>query len=110
MHLAGFAPAFTLSLCDSEAPANRQMPIASVVRQHGRKRKKRPCKCYKIFDELTASVTSSHEFETTQIVQFSTFDLRTIPRRFFGKKDRIAIYHFDHTELRLKTVEMRLCG
>jgi hypothetical protein len=23
---AGFAPAFTLSLCDSEAPANRQCP------------------------------------------------------------------------------------
>jgi len=31
VHLAGFAPAFTLSLGDSEAPANRQMPIASVV-------------------------------------------------------------------------------
>jgi len=40
----------------------------------------------KIFDELTASVTFSHEFETSQIVQFSPFDLRTIPRRFLWKK------------------------
>jgi hypothetical protein len=31
VQLAGFAPAFTVSLCDSEAPANRRMPIASVV-------------------------------------------------------------------------------
>ena len=31
VHLVGFAPAFTLSLSDSEAPANRRMPIASVV-------------------------------------------------------------------------------
>jgi hypothetical protein len=40
----------------------------------------------KIFDELTASVTFSHESETSQIVQFSPFDLRTIPRRFLWKK------------------------
>ena len=32
MQLAAFAPAFTVSLCDSEAPANRRMRIASVVR------------------------------------------------------------------------------
>ena len=31
VHSAGFAPAFTVSLCDSEAPANRRLPIASVV-------------------------------------------------------------------------------
>ena len=31
MHLAAFAPAFTVSLCDSDAPANRRMRIASVV-------------------------------------------------------------------------------
>ena len=31
MQLAVFAPAFTFSLCESEAPANRRMPIASVV-------------------------------------------------------------------------------
>jgi len=38
MHLAVFAPAFTFSLCESEAPANRQMPIASVdMRQQKKK-------------------------------------------------------------------------
>jgi hypothetical protein len=39
MHLAAFAPAFTVSLCDSEAPANRRMRIASVVM--GKRKKKR---------------------------------------------------------------------
>jgi hypothetical protein len=39
VRLAGFAPAFTLSLGDSEAHANRQMPIASVV-MHKRSKKK----------------------------------------------------------------------
>jgi len=31
-----------LSLCDSEAPANRQMPIASVVSGHAKKKEKQP--------------------------------------------------------------------
>ncbi len=31
VQFAVFAPAFTLSQGDSEAPANRRMPIASVV-------------------------------------------------------------------------------
>jgi len=39
VHFAVFASAFTLSLCDSEAPANRQMPIASVVMRKCKKRK-----------------------------------------------------------------------
>ena len=30
-HLAGFAPAFTLSLCDSEYARKPPVPIASVV-------------------------------------------------------------------------------
>jgi hypothetical protein len=37
MHLAVFAPAFTVSLCDIEAPANRRMRIASVVSSHYKK-------------------------------------------------------------------------
>ena len=37
MHLAVFAPAFSFSLCESEAPANRRMRIASVVRGKCRK-------------------------------------------------------------------------
>jgi len=39
MHLAVFAPAFTVSLSDSEAPANRRMRIASVVSGNARKKK-----------------------------------------------------------------------
>ena len=40
MQLAAFAPAFAVSICDSEAPANRRMRIASVVRFHSKKKKK----------------------------------------------------------------------
>ena len=40
VHLAVFAPAFTLSQGDSEAPANRQMPIALALAA-GRKKKER---------------------------------------------------------------------
>jgi hypothetical protein len=36
-----FAPAFTLSQCDSEAPANRQMPIASVVSSKPKKKEEK---------------------------------------------------------------------
>ena len=49
----------------------------------------------KIFDELTASVTFSHEFETSQIVQFLPFDLRTIQRRFLWKKRQKKKTTFD---------------
>ena len=38
VHSAGSAPAFTVSLCDSVAPANRRMPIASVVRRSCKKK------------------------------------------------------------------------
>jgi hypothetical protein len=44
VHLAGFAPAFTLSLCDSEYARKPPVPIASVVM--GKLRKKRE-KCEK---------------------------------------------------------------
>ncbi len=40
VHFAGFAPAFTLSLCDSEYARKPPVPIASVVRANSRKRKK----------------------------------------------------------------------
>ena len=39
VHLAGCAPAFTLSLCDSEYARNPPVPIASVVMANSRKRK-----------------------------------------------------------------------
>ena len=41
VHLAGFAPAFTLSLCDSERSRKPPVPIASVVRGSSRKKKKK---------------------------------------------------------------------
>jgi hypothetical protein len=37
VHSAGFTPAFTVSLCDSEAPANRRMRIASGVMGNSKK-------------------------------------------------------------------------
>ena len=40
VHLAGFAPAFTLSFHDSERSRKPPMPIASVVTCHSKKRKK----------------------------------------------------------------------
>ena len=39
VHLAGFAPAFTLSLCDSERSRKPPMPIASVVMHHSKKKR-----------------------------------------------------------------------
>ena len=39
VHLAGFAPAFTLSLCDREYARKPPVPIASVVRGSYKKRK-----------------------------------------------------------------------
>ena len=41
VHLAGFAPAFTLSLCDSEYARSPPKPIASVVSSKPGKRRKR---------------------------------------------------------------------
>jgi hypothetical protein len=40
VHFGGFAPAFTLSLCDSERSRKSPMPIALVVMANSRKRKK----------------------------------------------------------------------
>jgi hypothetical protein len=37
VHLAGFAPAFTWSLCDSETARKSPVPIASVVSVHAKK-------------------------------------------------------------------------
>jgi len=45
VHLAGFAPAFTLSLCDSEYARKPPVPIASVVTAKCKKKKKRQL-CY----------------------------------------------------------------
>ena len=39
VHLAGFAPAFTLSLCDSECSRKPPVPIASVVSTNSKNKK-----------------------------------------------------------------------
>ena len=44
VHLAGFAPAFTLSLCDSEYARKPPVPIASVVRCNPKKNKDKKSK------------------------------------------------------------------
>jgi len=41
VHLAGFTPAFTLSLCDSERSRKPPVPIASVVSSKPKKKKKK---------------------------------------------------------------------
>jgi len=46
VHLAGFAPAFTLSFHESECSRKPPMPIASVIRFHSKK--KRQCKVLKL--------------------------------------------------------------
>ena len=46
VQLAGFAPAFTLSLCDSEYARKPPVPIASVVRGNGKKNTNRNRKLY----------------------------------------------------------------
>jgi len=40
VHFGSFAPAFTLSLCDSERSRKPPMPIASVVRRQYKKTKR----------------------------------------------------------------------
>ena len=40
VHFAGFAPAFALSLCDSEYARKPPVPIASVVMANCKKNKK----------------------------------------------------------------------
>jgi hypothetical protein len=39
VHLAGFAPAFTLSLCDTECSRKPPVPIASVVSSNSKNEK-----------------------------------------------------------------------
>jgi len=41
-NFGGLSPALAFVLCDSEAPANRRMPIASAVGSKPRKKEKDP--------------------------------------------------------------------
>ncbi len=46
VHFAGFAPAFTLSLCDSECARKPPVPIASVVSRQCKKTTTQQKICY----------------------------------------------------------------
>ena len=80
VHSAGFAPAFTLSLCDSEYARKPPVPIASVVRGHSGKLKDRD-----LFAEK--SLTNCPLFDIDRLFGFDrlltsdNFFERTIPRR-----------------------------
>ncbi len=54
VHLAGFAPAFALSLCDSEYARKPPVPIASVVGSKPKKRK------------AVQHITTTYYFKETQ--------------------------------------------
>jgi len=56
VHLAGFAPAFTLSFHDSECSRKPPVPIASVVMRHSKKKTELQLK---ILDELSALGTKT---------------------------------------------------
>ena len=80
VHFAGFVPAFTLSLCDSEYARKPPVPIASVVRCHSEKLKDRD-----LFAEK--SLTNCPLFDIDRLFGFcrlltsDNFFGRTIPRR-----------------------------
>ena len=92
VHLAGFAPAFTLSLCDSEYARKPPVPIASVVSGHSKKRKNDRI-CW--LKNLWRTVRSYSTFGLCAFDGLLTSDCfigRTIHRRF--SKERIGLSAF----------------
>ena len=81
VHFAGFAPAFSLSLCDSEYARKPPVPIASVVRQHSKKKKKTDLRLKNLWWTVRFFWTL-WLFGLTDFAGFGSFALRTIPRRF----------------------------
>ena len=61
VHLAGFAPAFTLSLCDSEYARKPPVPIASVVR--GKRKKKEKNTINSTNNNFKTTIMRTYEFE-----------------------------------------------
>ena len=68
VHSAGFAPAFTLSLCDSERSRNPPMPIASVV--SGKHKKKLRQATVEISAEIEKNIimTLDRNYETPRSI------------------------------------------
>ena len=82
------------SLCrftTANAPANRQMPIASVVSSHSKKRKKTDLLVEKSLTNCPHSRLSDDSV-TTEFADFPTFAWRTIPRRFSKKRIRLLAF------------------
>ena len=105
VHLAGFAPAFTLSLCDSEYARKPPVPIASVVRCHSEKLKDRD-----LFAEK--SLTNCPLFDMKRLFGFDrlltsdSFFGRTIPRRL--SKERFWFSRFRQWLIKTETWKLRL--
>jgi len=76
VHLAGFAPAFTLSFHDSEFARKPPMLLASVVSGHSKKEKMTELLTEKIFDELSVFSffsTFTDEFVATNFARLLAF-------------------------------------
>jgi hypothetical protein len=82
VHLAGFAPAFTLSLCDSEYARKPPVPIASVVMGHFKK-KDRLMKLKKILFILfifpTIIVGQNNDLKLDSIFNMNSIDASKRP-------------------------------
>ena len=100
------------SLCRSttvKAPANRQMPIASVVMGHSKRKGLLLELCFKIFDELSA-LRLKNDLQLDFFVRLFDFRLadnssqifkeeRTGKENDFSFDSTITIEHCDRTEL-----------
>ena len=82
------------SLCRSttaNAPANRQMPIASVVRRHSKKWKTDRITEGKIFEELSALATSTDEIDNDSLLSYFDFSSADNSSQIFYGKNWVSI-------------------
>ena len=85
----------------ANAPANRQMPIASVVMRHSKKGKKTDLRLKNLW-RTVRFVTRLNESVTTEFADFRTFAWRTIPRRF--SKERIGFWFLQLWQITIEKV------
>ncbi len=88
VHLAGFAPAFTLSFHDSEYARKPPVPIASVVSGHSWKGKKRQI-CIEKSLRNCPLFDIKRLFGFDRLLTSDNFCGRTIPRRFSKEENRL---------------------
>ncbi len=75
-------PHFLCRYCDRKFARSPPKPIASVVRGHSCKGKKKTDLCWKIFEELSVFSTWNRLFGFDRLLTSDSFFGRTIPRRF----------------------------